>query len=111
MELLSSAIRHGEDAPLPDSGLAAVFGAAPGAATVGALWRDLLERLGADISDDAGRALDQILTHGTLAARVLRAVGPEPDRARLVGAYRELEACMAENALFSGRSGTAPGAS
>lgn len=102
VELLLGAIRDAEDAPLPDSGFRTLFGARS-ANTVGELWGSLLERVGPEISDDAGRALEHILGRGTLATRIIRALGAEPDRRRLVGVYREVEGCMAANELFTGR--------
>lgn len=108
VELLLTAVREGEDAVLPGPGFVALFGAGSQTATLGELWSDLSDRLRPELSEGAASALDRILEEGTLATRILRALGDSPDRERLVEVCRRLEACMAENRLLSGRSGTAP---
>ncbi len=48
------------------------------------------------------QALDLILSKGTLARRILRAVGSECSRARLRCVYRSLADCLVEDRLFAG---------
>lgn len=47
-------------------------------------------------------SLDLILSQGTLARRILRAVGPECARSRLQSVYRALADCLVEDRLFAG---------
>lgn len=110
VELLLAGIREGEGARLPGRDFAGLFGAGPSVVTVGDLWADLAGRIGEDLSDDARESLARLLDQGTLATRILRALGPEPPTRETLGqVYRELETCMAENRLLTGRPGTAPG--
>ena len=45
-------------------------------------------------------ALDVILGEGTLASRLLRAAGPNPDAAALTKTYRRLCDCLAHGRMF-----------
>lgn len=79
------------------------FPAAP-RATAQEVWRHLLEltqKTGSLPSVHAA-TLHKLLQRGTLARRILRAVGPETDRERLVEVYRELGACLGEGRFFEG---------
>jgi gamma-glutamyl:cysteine ligase YbdK (ATP-grasp superfamily) len=70
-------------------------------ARAGDLWRDLAERTRGerDAAEVAG-ALGVILDEGCLARRILRRLGPEPERGRLREVYEELCRCLAEGRLL-----------
>lgn len=68
------------------------------------LWRHLYDTaLPPAWRQEHGDALRIIFDEGPLARRILRAVGPSPDRPRLATAYRELCECLATGRMF--RSG------
>jgi glutamate---cysteine ligase / carboxylate-amine ligase len=65
--------------------------------TAASIWARLLDRFppeGADSPRWAG-ALDNILTGGSLARRMLRRLGPEPGPAAIQAVWRELAMCLA----------------
>jgi len=66
------------------------------------LWRHLVEAAGADAVLDASgvRAVEGILREGPLARRLLRAIGPNPNRLQLRTVYRELCDCLAHDRVF-----------
>lgn len=46
------------------------------------------------------RAMETILQHGSLARRIVRAVGDNPDRRAIEGVYRRLAECLRHGRLF-----------
>ncbi len=94
--------RQGEEAVLRDAEYLAALGHPEKDARAGDLWKDLAVRgTGAPWRGDGG-ALDVILEEGTLATRLLRAIGPDvsPSADRLRDVYRELCRCLARGAMF-----------
>ncbi len=101
---LEQCIRLGEQAPVEDPRLLALFGAPPGRWSAGDLWRRLYDELLP--SGSARRAafraeLDTILTRGPLARRILAALGPAPAPGRLREVYGELADCLLEGRMFA----------
>jgi glutamate---cysteine ligase / carboxylate-amine ligase len=95
---LEAAGRIGPDAPLEDAGYLRLLGR-EGARTAGELWRGLVHET-FDGPAELGEPLRVVLEQGTLAQRILAALGPEPARARIAAVYRELCDCLAEGRLF-----------
>ena len=67
----------------------------------GELWGHLAEALPENGSGQRA-ALGALLAHGPLARRILRAVGPACERARLEEVYRELCDCLEQGRMFVG---------
>lgn len=101
--ILAVCNRDAEAAVIEDTGFLRALGYTTASSCRAArLWADLAERLVAREYFDAtaGRTLERMLAAGTLARRLLDAVGPEPDRAGMTNVYRELSGCLAEGRLF-----------
>ncbi|MEW6073550.1 MAG: glutamate-cysteine ligase family protein [Planctomycetota bacterium] len=97
---LFAAIRTGPETPFSDSRYPALFGGSAGRQrTMGELWLELAERVFAG-SPDLEPSLQVILRRGTLAQRLLAALGPEFDRRRLRDVAGELCACLGEGRPF-----------
>jgi hypothetical protein len=80
-----------------------LFGVRRDQCSAGELWRhisDVLERAGAQHVPIWRAPLGHILTHGTLARRLLRAAGPMPDRATLCAVYTALCDCLEAGRAF-----------
>jgi glutamate---cysteine ligase / carboxylate-amine ligase len=103
--LFLDVVREAEAARIDDPALRAVFGWAPGAtpARAGALWSWLAEELEVGRSMEAAEraALAVILEHGTLASRMVRALGGVASRDRLSIVYGQLADCLAQGSSFS----------
>lgn len=70
----------------------------------GAVWRCLLHRAkeaGIQLDEEMDATLRELLTQGTLARRILRAINEDFSRERLATVWRGLCRCLAEDALFS----------
>ncbi len=101
--ILAACNRDAEAAVIEDAGFLRALGYRRASSCRAArLWADLAERLTAreNFGTATEQALERMLAAGTLARRLLDAVGPEPDRAGMANAYRELSGCLAEGRLF-----------
>lgn len=99
---LGSAIADGPRAPVHDRALARAFGLGLDGrsdTTLADLWRHLAERA-FDGPPDLEEALCVVLREGTLAERILAALGEPFDRARLADVYRDLCECLAHGRSF-----------
>ncbi len=95
-----AAVERGPAAPLVSAGFAGLFGCSmEQAPDLGALWRRILPAAW-DGPEELEEPLRVVLERGTLAERILAALGPEPDADRLRAVYAELaDACAADRAF------------
>lgn len=100
--MLDQAITKGEHAVVDSEPLLRAFGYDGHEATLQELWRHLAEQLLLDQLPPLGLrdALETILEHGTLATRILKAVGNAPSQQRIVDVYRRLADCALEGEMF-----------
>jgi len=92
--MLFDCAQHGATAALADPGWCAAFGLDPGL-RAGEAWRELAGR--GWLGEGAGSTLAPMLEHGTLAERILRRLGSDPDVEHIIELYRELAGCLADN--------------
>lgn len=103
--IMLSVIREGESAEIADPRYLHAFGLPRDRCRAGDLWRHLAEKLPPGDSLDGGeeeRTLRTVLEQGSLARRLLRALGDSPSPARLRRVYRRLCACLAQGEMFLG---------
>jgi len=98
--LLRKTIRDAEDAMVDDTAYLAALGLTSRARRARDVWRELLANADAELGSFQ-ETVSFILNHGTLAARILRAAGEAPDRARLRDVYAELCDCLDHGRLFA----------
>lgn len=91
-ELLDRCARQAGAAELGDPALARLFGA-EGARTVGELWETLVAET-FEAGPDLTEAIDVIVRRGSLAERILEAVGPKLGRERVQEVYSALSDCL-----------------
>jgi hypothetical protein len=98
--VLRATTRDAEAAEI-DPELARALGDAE-ARTAGAVWRSLIDGAlsGGALAPAFAPALEHILDRGTLATRIVGALGVEPDRGRQRSVYRELAQCLEAGHLF-----------
>jgi len=105
LSLLRACARDAERAVIDDADYLQRMGFPGARCAAGELWRHLLEAT-LFAQPDAGGAwrepLELILSRGTLARRILKAVGAEPSRARLLATGRRLCDCLAAGEPFAG---------
>ena len=101
--LLGACIRDASQTIIGDAGFLRAFGFPErGAARLADLWQHIIE---STLSGDAcgpeiAAALEVILTEGTLAERILRALGKRVSGAGMAEHYARLAQCLARGALF-----------
>lgn len=97
--LLGECVRAGEAARVEEPELLAGVGLEPGTPrTAGEIWRHLAAEL--PIPGSFHPSLRIILEQGTLATRILRALGPDPSRARIAAVFERLAASLAGGEPF-----------
>lgn len=102
--ILDDCIRDAERAVIEDPHFLALFGFPASRCEARDLWHHLYLACQVDplLSPGSKAVLQAILDRGTLARRILDAVGPDCDRARLAAVYRELCDCLADGRMFVG---------
>ncbi len=102
-EIFLASVREGEEAEIRDPGYLEAFGYPGRSCSAGELWGHLAETLLPGDPKDDGTVrgvLDVILARGTLARRIVRALGKTPSLERIRTVYRELCDCLAEGQMF-----------
>jgi glutamate---cysteine ligase / carboxylate-amine ligase len=103
--ILHACITDADGAMIDDEGFLRLFGLRENARSARVLWRQLIERC---VGDHGGfpawaeAPLQTILGQGTLARRILRAVGGRCSRERIREVYGRLCGCLAQGTLFAG---------
>jgi hypothetical protein len=98
-DLLLDCIVHAEESVIDEPDYLSLFGLKVGRCTAGQLWEHLAEKTGQN-----GNALRVLIEQGTLARRILKAVGEHPSKQDLKQCYERLSACLAEGKLFTGNA-------
>jgi hypothetical protein len=96
--ILGSVAKDAGQTVIDDPRWLATLGIDDGPIRASELWHRLLDRL-ALLDGDPG-PLGTILSEGTLATRITRAVGPAPSRDALRDVYRTLCECLANGRMF-----------
>ena len=102
-DVLDTVIAGGSRSIIEDRAFLRLFGFPErGAARAGDLWQHLIESTSDDVDCEPGgaEALKVVLEHGTLAERIVRAVGERPSQAEIAAVYAQLERCLAHGRLF-----------
>ena len=98
VSILEATIHDGERAVIRDASFLRAMGESGSACTAGQLWMHLIRR-GREL-DEFRPMLHAMMEKGSLARRLLRAVGMNPSHAELMEEYSELCDCCREGRLF-----------
>jgi gamma-glutamyl:cysteine ligase YbdK (ATP-grasp superfamily) len=98
-KILSSTVRAAEDAVISDRAYLESFGIfGQGTISAGELWGYLAGRIA--VERELAATFIDIVKNGSLANRILKALGREITRRKLKTVYRDLAECLQENRLF-----------
>lgn len=102
IEVLLATIRDAEQAVIHDRDYLGLLGInLGGEIAVAEVWRQLVSAVSADeYAEVWSEPIEVILTQGTLARRMLRALPAAPDSEHLATLYRELCGCLNEGRMF-----------
>lgn len=99
LTIFLDAVRSGGDAVIADQEYLECLGVQRGPVSLRELWAHLVESL--DVRVDGGRTpLEVIVHHGSLAERMLRAVGEDASREQLVELCTSLNDCLRKGRSF-----------
>ncbi|HEY0742640.1 MAG TPA: glutamate-cysteine ligase family protein [Chryseosolibacter sp.] len=102
-QLLDQTTEKGQEVVIENEDYLKVFGYPDKKATVRELWQHIFERLvriGTDSIGKTNHEIEVILTEGTLAQRILRALKNDHSKENIAGVYRLLCGCLAQNKMF-----------
>jgi len=100
-KLLNATIRHAEDAVIDDPDYLKLLGVEPGPRRAADVWRSVLKAASRNRDSDEGLdTAEFILTRGTLASRINRALRGNFARERLRETYSRLCDCLRYGRLF-----------
>jgi gamma-glutamyl:cysteine ligase YbdK (ATP-grasp superfamily) len=99
-QLLDLTTVKGHEAVLDNSEYLSVFGFPAKKGTAGELWRHIQQQLltsGNSLLEKVNAELMVVLKEGTLAHRMVQAIGNDPSKENILRVYRQLCDCLASN--------------
>lgn len=93
-------IKHGMNVNIDDGELLTQWQLPKRTMTLRDVWSLLIERVSPDLSQTTQLALENILRHGNLSERIIRACNMDYSKPRLKQVYRQLAECLLTNQLF-----------
>lgn len=102
-QMLDQTTVKAQDVVIDNEEYLKVFGYPDKKATVRDLWQFIFQRLiriGTDSLGNTNHEIEVILKEGTLAQRILRALGKDHSKENISGVYRLLCGCLAQNKMF-----------
>lgn len=101
VQLMDRTIEHGPTGVMDSSEYLNVFGINAAQATARNVWEAILSKLVIKGTIEKWTPeLSVILKEGTLAQRIIKAAGPQPDEDAIKKVYRQLCACLQQNKMF-----------
>lgn len=79
------------------------FGFSGNSARASDLWKHILDRMirsGNSALEKWTNELDVILTEGTLAKRIVKAIGHDQSKENIIQVYKQLSGCLSQNKMF-----------
>jgi len=101
--IFDTIIENGQHAVIRQTDYLKLFGSAEQTNSANVLWQFIMNRLirsGNSSLEKWKPELDIILKQGTLAQRIMNAVGAEPTHQQIVTVYKHLSDCLAQNRMF-----------
>jgi len=103
--LLDVAIEHAQDAIITNTDYLGVFGFKADKAKVNELWNHIFNqqvKAGNSALEKWKREIGVVLQNGSLAARIMNAIGKDQSTENIALVYRKLCGCLAQNKMFLG---------
>jgi carboxylate-amine ligase len=97
--ILNASIKDAENAEIENLEYLKLFGIND-SATVGEVWKKLYKSVKPELHKSHYKAIELILKEGTLATRLLKAIGTDSSEAHIVSIYRDMQCCLKTNKLF-----------
>lgn len=99
--IFDATVTDGAAAAVADPDYLALLGLGRhGPRTAGDCWQSLFELVGPQMECPAAETAGRLLRQGTLSQRLVRSLGPKPDREKLSSVYRRLATALEQGMLF-----------
>jgi carboxylate-amine ligase len=102
-QILDQTISGAGQATLDNAEYLALFDFPSGKASASELWQHILQHLlknGNVFLERYRKELNVVLKDGTLAQRIVRAVGKDQSKEGIINVYRKLSECLSQNKMF-----------
>jgi carboxylate-amine ligase len=97
--ILNDVITHAENSKIENKAYLKLYSLqAP--ATVNNVWKQLYKTVKPKLNPSHHQAIELILEEGTLASRLLKAVGNDTSEKHIISVYRQMQNCLKTNSLF-----------
>ncbi|REE08573.1 carboxylate-amine ligase [Winogradskyella pacifica] len=96
---LNDAIKQGEESLIEDEDYLKLFNL-KSSTSVKDVWNHLYQTVKPKVHKSHHQAIELILEQGTLATRLLKAVGNDTSEAHIISVYRDMQMCLKTNELF-----------
>ena len=97
--ILNDAIKHAETSYIENTNYLKLFGLSQ-STSVNEVWKHLYQAVQPKIHPSHQQAIQLILEEGTLATRLLKAVGDDLSTEHIISVYRSMQTCLKTNTLF-----------
>ncbi|GHC51133.1 glutamate-cysteine ligase family protein [Ulvibacter litoralis] len=97
--IFDAAIKQGEELQIVNKDYLKLFGMKT-PATVQDVWKHLYQTVKSNLHPSHHDAIELILEEGTLATRLLKAIGTDTSEKHIISVYRQLQECLKTNNLF-----------
>lgn len=99
-QIYQKALKEGLDFTISDSQLLAQWQLPQKTMTVREIWSKIVERVSHELDEPSLLALENILNHGNLSVRIIKACDNNITKDNLFNVYRQLGDCLLNNQLF-----------
>lgn len=97
--ILNDAIKHAENSKIENEQYLKLYGLS-GVVTVNEVWKHLYNIVKPELHPSHHEAIELTLNEGTLATRLLKALGNNPSEKQIISVYSELQNCLITNMLY-----------
>lgn len=97
--LLNDVIKHAENSIVGNKEYLNLFGLND-FVTVKEVWKHLFQSVKSKLHKSHHNAIELILEEGTLATRILNAIGDDSSEKHIISVYRQLQDCLKQNNMF-----------
>ena len=98
-KILLETIKHAEDSTIENLDYLKLFGL-QGSTSAKEVLKHLYNSVKSKVHKSHHETIDLILEEGTLATRLVKAIGKTPSETQIVKVYRQLQQCLVNNQLF-----------
>lgn len=99
-EILNQSIEHAEEAVIHNKSYLKLFGIEAESMAVKDIYKHLFEKVSSRLNKRHSEAIEQILVHGSLSTRILKAINNDFSEVNILKVYQKLGDSLSKNELF-----------